>query len=113
MKSRPTTTTSVTSSGLDSLANAYQATSGASTTIPVFDASTRTTKYNDNYNGAGDANSQLARWYSWSRRSAIMPLPPRPWRLAGVDIVPLSLRPALNTTPQSDSGSPSGHINAA
>ncbi len=48
-------------SGLGSLANGYLAGSGAFTTIPVFDGSTQTTKYSDNGNGAGDANSQLGK----------------------------------------------------
>ncbi|MBB2895287.1 autotransporter domain-containing protein [Pseudomonas sp. AS2.8] len=109
-------------SGLGSLANGYLAGSGAFTTIPVFDASTQTTKYNDNGNGAGDANSQLGKVVQLVQaiRNDASTTPaknayqyPRPWRQASVDIVPLSLRPALSTTPQSDGGFPSGHTNAA
>ncbi len=109
-------------SGLGSLASAYQAASGAFTTIPVFDASTQTTKYTDNGNGAGDANSQLGKVVQLVQaiRNDASTTPaknayqyPRPWRQAGVDIVPLSLRPALSTTPQTDGGFPSGHTNAA
>ncbi|KTT03410.1 autotransporter [Pseudomonas oryzihabitans] len=109
-------------SGLGSLANAYLAGSGAFTTIPVFDDSTQTVKYEDQGNGSGDVNSRLgkvAELVKAIRNDASTSSAknfyqyPRPWRQTSEDIVPLSLHPERSQTPQSDGGFPSGHTNAA
>ncbi|MEA9392129.1 autotransporter domain-containing protein [Acerihabitans sp. TG2] len=109
-------------SGLGSLTNGYLAGSGAFTTIPVFDDTTKTVQYNDAGNGAGNSDSALGnvvRLVSALRNDASTTpaknhyLYPRPWRQTDEDIVADSLKPERSTTPASDSGFPSGHTNAA
>ena len=109
-------------SGLGSLAEAYRAGAGAFTTIPQFDASNQTIKYEDQGNGSGDVNSRLgkvAQLVKAIRDDASTSSAknfyqyPRPWRQTREDIVPLSLHPERSQTPASDGGFPSGHTNAA
>ncbi|AUH01444.1 autotransporter outer membrane beta-barrel domain-containing protein [Prodigiosinella confusarubida] len=108
--------------GLGSLTNGYLAGSGAFTTIPVFDDTTKTVQYNDAGNGAGNSDSALGnvvRLVLALRNDASTTpaknhyLYPRPWRQTDEDIVADSLKPERSTTPASDSGFPSGHTNAA
>lgn len=109
-------------SGLGPLAEAYRVGAGAFTTIPQFDASTQTVKYEDQGNGSGDIHSRLgkvAQLVKAIRDDASTSSAknfyqyPRPWRQTSEDIVAPSLRPARSQTPASDGGFPSGHTNAA
>ncbi|MGI4745322.1 MAG: phosphatase PAP2 family protein [Janthinobacterium lividum] len=114
--------------GLGPLTARYLLESGATTTIPIFDASTRTIAYSDAGTGPGSTASMLGsvvKLVSTLRGSTSSTTPtknyflyPRPWRqnLYGYSlafVVPASLVPAESQTPATDSGFPSGHTNAA
>ncbi|KNY24569.1 autotransporter domain-containing protein [Methylobacterium sp. ARG-1] len=113
--------------GLGPLAQAYRAGSGATTTIPAFDASTARVQYNDQGTGAGVTTSPLGKVVqlvnAFRNNASTSPAKDaysywRPWRqsLNGQSlafVVPASLVPEKGANPASDGGFPSGHTNAA
>ncbi|MCJ2059740.1 phosphatase PAP2 family protein, partial [Methylobacterium sp. J-048] len=113
--------------GLGPLTRAYLAGSGATTTIPAFDATTSTVQYVDQGNGAGATTSALGKVVQLVNvlRNDASTTPAknaynywRPWRQSlngqSLDfVVPPSLVPEKSPTPASDGGFPSGHTNAA
>ncbi|MFB0490840.1 outer membrane autotransporter protein [Methylobacterium sp. OAE515] len=113
--------------GLGPLTQAYLAGSGATTTIPAFDATTARVQYVDQGTGAGVATSPLGKVVqlvnAFRTNASTSPAKdaysyPRPWRqsLDGQSlgfVVPPSLGPEKSPTPATDGGFPSGHTNAA
>ncbi|MFE1600043.1 autotransporter domain-containing protein [Methylobacterium sp. ID0610] len=114
--------------GLGPLTGAFKTGAGATTTIPVFDATTSTVKYDDQGTGIGVSGSALGKvvdLVNGLRNANASTTPaknfynyPRPWRQTlngqSLDFVVVpSLVPAKGTNPSSDGGFPSGHTNAA
>ena len=113
--------------GLGPLTRAYLAGSGATTTIPAFDATTARVQYTDQGTGAGVTTSPLGQVVqlvnAFRNNASTSPAKDaysywRPWRqsLNGQSlgwVVPASLVPEKGTNPASDGGFPSGHTNAA
>jgi outer membrane autotransporter protein len=113
--------------GLGPLTQAYLAGSGATTTIPAFDATTSRVQYVDQGTGAGVTTSPLGKVVQLvnTLRNNASTTPAkdaynylRPWRqsLNGQSlafVVPPSLRPERGSNPATDGGFPSGHTNAA
>ncbi|RUP16199.1 MAG: phosphatase PAP2 family protein, partial [Methylobacterium sp.] len=113
--------------GLGPLTQAYLAGSGATTTIPAFDATTSRVQYVDQGTGAGVTTSPLGKVVQlvnvFRTNASTSPAKdaysyPRPWRqsLNGESlgfVVPPSLVPEKSPTPATDGGFPSGHTNAA
>ncbi|SFJ00519.1 autotransporter-associated beta strand repeat-containing protein, partial [Methylobacterium brachiatum] len=113
--------------GLGPLTRAYLAGSGATATIPAFDATTSRVQYVDQGNGAGATTSALGKVVQLvnALRNEASTTPAknaysywRPWRQSlngrSLDfVVPPSLVPEKGPTPASDGGFPSGHTNAA
>ncbi|MCJ2084429.1 autotransporter-associated beta strand repeat-containing protein, partial [Methylobacterium sp. E-005] len=113
--------------GLGPLTPAYLAGSGATTTIPAFDASTARVQYNDQGTGAGVTTAPLGKVVqlvnAFRNNASTSPAKDaysywRPWRqsLSGQSlgwVVPASLVPEKGSNPASDGGFPSGHTNAA
>ncbi|MGU3560087.1 autotransporter domain-containing protein [Methylobacterium radiotolerans] len=113
--------------GLGPLTRAYLAGSGATTTIPAFDATTSRVQYVDQGTGAGVTTSPLGKVVqlvnAFRTNASTGPAKdaysyPRPWRqsLNGQSlgfVVPPSLGPERSPTPATDGGFPSGHTNAA
>lgn len=113
--------------GLGPLTRAYLAGSGATTTIPAFDATTSRVQYVDQGTGAGVTTSPLGKVVqlvnAFRTNASTGPAMdaysyPRPWRqsLDGQSlglVVPPSLGPEKSPTPATDGGFPSGHTNAA
>lgn len=109
-------------SGLGSLHAAYLAGSGAFSTIPDFDDSTLTTKYDDAGNGSGESSSALGKVVDLVKaaRDDASTTPaknayqyPRPWRQATEGVIQPSLYVVRSQTPATDGGFPSGHTNAS
>lgn len=109
-------------SGLGSLADGFLAGSGAVSTIPDFDDSTLTVKYDDTGNGAGETSSALGKSVELVRalRNEASTTPaknayqyPRPWRQAHEGVIQPSLYIVRSQTPHTDGGFPSGHTNAS
>ncbi|WP_419544785.1 autotransporter-associated beta strand repeat-containing protein [Methylobacterium oryzae] len=113
--------------GLGPLTQAYLAGSGATTTIPAFDATTSRVQYVDQGTGAGVTTSPLGKVVqlvnAFRTNASTGPAKdaysyPRPWRQSldgqGLGlVVPPSLGPEKSPTPATDGGFPSGHTNAA
>lgn len=113
--------------GLGPLTLAYLAGSGATTTIPAFDATTSRVQYVDQGTGAGVTTSPLGKVVqlvnAFRTNASTGPAKdaysyPRPWRQSlngqGLGlVVPPSLGPEKSPTPATDGGFPSGHTNAA
>ncbi|WP_043383148.1 phosphatase PAP2 family protein, partial [Methylobacterium sp. UNCCL110] len=113
--------------GLGPLTQAYLAGSGATTTIPAFDATTSRVQYVDQGTSAGVTTSPLGKVVQlvnvFRTNASTSPAKdaysyPRPWRqsLNGESlgfVVPPSLVPEKSPTPATDGGFPSGHTNAA
>jgi membrane-associated phospholipid phosphatase len=113
--------------GLGPLTQAYLAGSGATTTIPAFDATTSRVQYVDQGTGAGVTTAPLGKVVqlvnAFRTNASTTPAKDaysylRPWRqsLNGQSlgfVVPPSLVPEKGPNPATDGGFPSGHTNAA
>ncbi|WP_339276490.1 phosphatase PAP2 family protein [Paenibacillus sp. FSL W8-0426] len=109
--------------GFGPYADTYRAKAKAETTVKEVAADATTTKYSDEGNGAGDAESSLGKVvslvntlrgeYSSGNPSKYYFQYPRPFRWVDNSLVVNTLLPVQSNEPEKDGGFPSGHTNAA